>query len=67
MAVGGLISYGTNYFVTWRQAGGGLEVYDEFKFGRLYDWQVSRFFALENTAGVDTPLWLKAHHACSPV
>src|SRR5262249_59802698 len=35
---------------------GGFEVYKEFKLGRLHDWRVSRLFALENTAGVDTGL-----------
>src|SRR5262249_57773675 len=35
---------------------GGFEVYSEFKLGRLRNWQIGRFFALEDTAGVDTSL-----------
>jgi hypothetical protein len=35
---------------------GGFEVYNEFKLGRLHDWQVGRLLALENAAGVDTGL-----------
>src|SRR5262249_6141152 len=31
----------------------GLEVYDQFDFGRLLDRQVGGLFALENAAGVD--------------
>src|SRR4029450_7491919 len=35
---------------------GGFEVYNEFKLGRLHDRHVSRPFALENPASVDTGL-----------
>ena len=34
----------------------GLQVDDELKLGRLYDWQVGRFFTIEDTAGVDARL-----------
>src|SRR5262249_37796772 len=31
---------------------GGLDVDDQLKFGCLHHWQVSRFFALEDAAGI---------------
>ena len=35
---------------------GGLEVDHELEFGGLHDWQVGRFLALEDAAGVDADL-----------
>src|SRR6516225_10604860 len=33
-----------------------LEIENQFKPGRLHDWQVGRFCALEDLAGIDTGL-----------
>src|SRR5262249_13916544 len=32
---------------------GGFEIDDQFKLGQLQDWQFSRIFALENSAGIN--------------
>src|SRR4029453_10012349 len=32
---------------------GGFEIDDQFKLGRLHDWQFGRIFALENPAGIN--------------
>ena len=42
---------------------GGVEVDDQFEFCRLHDRQFGRFFALENAAGIEAGLLIRATKA----
>src|SRR5262249_9732635 len=44
---------------------GGLEVNDQFDFGRLLHWQITRLLALENAAGVHANQTVLIHDAAA--
>src|SRR6266511_4421084 len=43
----------------------GIQIDDELELGRLYDWQISRLFSLENTPCVDAYLTIGLRQAGS--